>query len=790
VTNLAADRQQRGNLPADVTTFVGRRKELAEAKRILENARLVTLTGVGGVGKTRLALRVAADVQRTFADGVWLAELSALRDAKLLPRTVAMALELSHSRSADDPVDVLADYLADRHLLLILDTCEHLVDACAMLTEVLLRAAPRLKILTTSREPLAIIGESTLLVPPLDIPNPERPVDPDCDSVALFTDRARATVPGFVMTPQNERAIVRLCQRLDGIPLAIELATVRLHAMSVDQIVDRLDNRFQLLGTTRTSLERHQTLRAAIEWSHDLCTPQERLLWARLSVFPGGFDLAAAEYVCADDELPADAVLDTLSRLVGKSILLREQGTAGWDEVGSRYRMLDTIREYGTERLGELGAGDELRRRHRDFYLRLADEAAGEAGRDHRQLAVFTRLRREQANLRVALDFSLDTPGEELRGLHMSGALHLYWAFLGLYSEGRNWLARALAAVPDAGANGRAHRDDDRPDRGQALYAAARLAAWQGDFAVAETHIGEAGRIADELDDPLLRAKVVHVRGLITFLSGDDQGARPVLEESLAAHTALGWPDPIALSAVAFAAAAWCLAGQFDRAVAVCEDGLSTCEATGERWCRADILMVRALARWMSDDPEPALIDLREALRTKETYGDLPGIAMSLDVMAGCAVSLGEAERAAVLFGATEVLWESLGAPFAGPSYGAVRDLTMSSAEQTMGAERFATAHRRGAGLPVAAAIEYALGDGAAAPAITRSTGAGTPDPLTRREQEVAGLVAQGLSNREIAERLVIAKRTVDSHLEHILAKLGFTSRTQIAAWAASRSPD
>jgi non-specific serine/threonine protein kinase len=762
VANLAVDRGA-GNLPAEVTSFVGRRQELAEAKRILESSRLVTLTGVGGVGKTRLALRVAAEVQRTFADGVWLVELSALREANLLPRTVATAMELSHNRSADDPLDVLADYLADRHLLLILDTCEHLVDACAMLVEVLLRSAPRLKILTTSREPLEVIGESSMLVPPLDTPDPERPVAAECDSVALFTDRARATVPGFAVTAQNRRDVARLCRRLDGIPLAIELATVRLRVISLDQIMERLDNRFELLGTARTSLERHQTLRAAVEWSHDLCTAEERRLWARLSVFPGGFDLEAAEWVCVDAELPADTVLDTLSRLVSKSIVVRE-------EYGSRYRMLDTIREYGLERLD---SQDDLRRRHRDFYLRLAEEASGEAGRDHRQLAVLTRLRREQDNLRVALGFSLSTGGEERAGLRMAAALRVYWAFLGLYSEGRTWLTRALALVPDAGAL-----------RGLALYGAARLASWQGDFEAARSDIDEASRIAEDLDDRRLRANVIHVRGLMAFLSGDDQGARPVLEESIAAHAALGWPEVTALTSVAFAGAAYCLAGEFDRAVAVTEEGIRTCEATGERWCRADILLVRALARWMSGDPKRALVDLGESLRGKAVYGDLPGIAMSFDVIAGCAVSLGEAERAAVLFGATDVLWDSLGAPFAGPSYGAVRQMSVDAAARSLGSERFTSARRRGAGLSVAAAIKYAL-DEPREPEQARR-----PDPLTRRERQVAGLVAEGMSNREIAERLVIAKRTVDSHIEHILTKLGFTSRTQIAAWAAGRPRD
>lgn len=292
MTSLIAERRK-GNLPAEVTTFIGRRRELSQVRDALERYRLVTLRGVGGVGKTRLALHLATDVRRSFADGVWLVELSALRNAELLARTVAASLGLP-DQAAGDPVDLLSDHLAERHLLLILDTCEHLVDACAKLAEALLRAAPRLRILATSREPLDVGGEQALLISPLEVPDSDEAAT-SSDSVALFADRAEAILPGFTLTDANQQPVVQLCRRLDGIPLALELAAVRLRTMSIEQIVARLDDRFLLLGSARSSENRHQTLRAAVGWSHELCTAKEQRLWARLSVFPGGFDLEAAE---------------------------------------------------------------------------------------------------------------------------------------------------------------------------------------------------------------------------------------------------------------------------------------------------------------------------------------------------------------------------------------------------------------------------------------------------------------------------------------------------------------
>jgi predicted ATPase/DNA-binding CsgD family transcriptional regulator len=780
MTSLAVERRRTGHLPAEVTRFIGRTRELGEVKQGLERSRLVTLRGVGGVGKSRLALRTAKVVRRSFVDGVRLVELSSLREPELLAHTVAEALGLP-DQTAGDPLDLLADHLADRQLLLVLDTCEHLVDACAKLAEVLLRAAPRLRILATSREPLDVIGEHALLISPLDAPGPSDPVG-DYDSVRLFADRATAMMPGFAITEDNQQAVARLCRRLDGIPLAIELAAVRLRVMSVEQVVERLDHRFRLLGTARTSLDRHQTLHAAIGWSHQLCTPDEQLLWARLSVFPGGFDLEAAERVCATTTLPVDDLFDLLCRLVEKSIVLREP-------VGDRYRLLDTIREYGIEQLELLGERAELSRRHRDHFLGLAARSSA-AALSADQVGWLTRLHNENANLRVALDYSFATPGEEQAGRRMTVLLRHYWLSLGLFTEGRRWHGQALAAPDTPPATGEDTSEPAAADHSAADHAAAErpwllygsgvLAVQQGDLTVAAEPLRQAARLAADLGDRDLRAHVTDAQGITLFFAGDLDGAQTHFESALADYAVIGHSDPFALVTPVRLAGVCILTGDLDRAVRLSEECLSAGAAENEQWGRALALWVRGAVRWMSGDLDSAVEDTLGCLRIRETLGDLHGITMSIDLLTVCAAGRGEFERAAVLSGAGDALWETLHAPIQqGPHYMEIRRHAAETARQELGDERFATAALRGRRLSLPDAIALARDE------VTPQVPETTPDPLTKREREIAELVALGLSNREIAERLVIAKRTVDSHLEHILAKLDFGSRTQIAAWAA-----
>ena len=759
-----APERQRDNLPAEVTRFIGRRRELSEVKEALERYRLVTLRGVGGVGKTRLALHLAAGLRRSFADGVWLVELSALRNADLLARTVAASLGLP-DQAAGDPVDLLADHLAERHLLLILDTCEHLVDACAKLAEVLLRAAPRLRILATSREPLDVRGEQALLISPLAVPDSDEAAA-GSDSVAFFVDRAEAIMPRFTLTGANQQLVIQLCRRLDGIPLALELAAVRLRTMSIEQIVARLDNRFLLLGTARSSENRHQTLRAAVSWSHELCTAGEQRLWARLSVFPGGFDLEAAERVCAGDLLTADTLFDTLGRLVEKSIVVCEQD-------GHRYRMLDTIREYGTEQLALLGGHDELRRRHRDYYLGLAERAAaGSLGTE--QVGWLMRLRQETSNLRVALDYSFASAGQEPTGLRMAVLLRHYWLLLGLFTEGRRWHDRALAVVSDS------------PDVAWAVYGAGVLALQQGDLERAEPLLARAAGLAQDLRDRDLGAHVTDAQGIASFFAGDLQRAGERHESALAEYAEIGYSDPFALVTFTRLAAVCCLTGELDRASALSEQCLRTAEELGEQWSRGTALWTRGAAHWLSGDVGHAVEDTLACLRIKESLGDLHTITMAIDLLAVCLVAQDDFVRAAELCGAGDSFWKTLRAPVQqGPYYAEIRRSAAETCRQALGDERFESARQRGLGLSVPEAIALARNEepvpAAQAPA---------PAQLTRREREIAELVTQGLGNREIAEHLVLAKRTVDSHIEHIFSKLGFTSRAQLAAWVSGGRAD
>jgi predicted ATPase/DNA-binding CsgD family transcriptional regulator len=779
----AAEERRKGNLPAEVTRFIGRRQELTEVREALERYRLVTLRGVGGVGKTRLALHAAAGLVRSFPDGVWLAELSALREPDLLARTVSAYLGLPDPASGD-PLDLLMDHLAGRHLLLILDTCEHLIDACAKLVETLLRAAPRLRILATSREPLDVPGEQALLISPLEVPDPGAPAA-GTDAVALFIDRADAVLPGFTLTAANQQAVAQLCRGLDGIPLALELAAVRLRTISIEQIVDRLGDRFRLLGKARTRLDRHQTLSAAIGWSHDLCTRAEQRLWARLSVFPGSFDLEAAECVCADGgsaaqpaagagpdpaggDLAADALFTTLSRLVEKSIAACEEG-------GRRYRMLDTIREYGAGQLARLGEQDDMRRRHRDHYLGLAEQAAagclgaGQAG-------WLLRLRQETANLWVALDYSYSCPGQETAGLRMTVLLRHYWLALGMFSEGRRWHDRALALGGDAAVS---------PDAAWAMYGAGVLALQQGDLELAAPLLRRAGDLADDSHDRDLRAHVTDAHGIASFFAGDLKTAGARHESALAIYAEIGYSDPFALVTFTRLGAVCCLTGELDRAIALSEQCLRLSEAMGEQWARGTALWTRGAARWLSGEVGPAIEDTLACLRIKETLDDLHTITMAIDLMAVCLVAQQDFGRAAELCGAGDALWKVLRAPIQqGPYYAEIRRSAADTCREALGDEQFEAALGRGMELSVPEAIALARNEpgppGAAEPA----------SPLTKREREIAELVTQGLGNREIAERLVLAKRTVDSHIEHIFGKLGFTSRAQLAAWVSRQEED
>lgn len=756
-----------GNLPLELTSFVGRRHEVTEARRLLSGSRLVTLTGIGGVGKTRLALRVADDSRRAFDDGVWLVELGEVQDPTLLADTVVAALGL-RDQPARPPEDVLAEYLATRRLLLVLDNCEHLVDDVAALAEALLKACPELRILAASREALGIGGEAVLRVPPLTVPDTDRTSLQGLsqyDSVALFAERAAAAVPEFTLTEENRHAVVGICHRLDGLPLPIELAAVRLRAMSAEQVLERLTDRFRLLTLgSRGAPTRQQTLRSSIEWSHDLCSDREQELWARLSVFAGGFEFDAAEGICAGDLAPDD-VLDVLASLVDKSILIREEPGAV-----VRYRLLETLRDYGKEKLRESGDQDAMRRRHRDWYARLVRQAELEwVGPG--QVAWLARLEREQPNLRDALQFSLTAPGdaEADTSLRMVNSLYLLWNCRGLIGEARRWLDRALER-----SSGRSSAD-----RVYALFGDSVMAGMQGELEACATTVDKCRALAEELGDPTGLAAAGYATGFLELFSGDLTGAVRSFEEALETSRPTGeLLRPIGgLLGLAVASA---LLGNEARAVACHEQVLAITGPRGESFYRAYSLWGLGLAALHQGDTVRAAALMAQGLRLNRRVHDPIIATWCLEAMAWIAAVEKVPERAAVLLGAADALAKSVGSVAVTlPNLLAHHAECEQRAREALGDRDFGEAFGSGARMGFGAAVAYALGERrpeAPQAAVDAAS-------LTRRELQVADLVAQGLTNRAIASKLVISPRTAQGHVEHVLAKLGFTSRTQIAAW-------
>ncbi|MFD8249624.1 protein kinase [Nocardia sp. NPDC059691] len=762
----------RGSLPLELTSFIGRRTELTEVKGLLASCRLVTLTGVGGVGKTRLAARAATRAQRDFQGGVWLVELGELHDGGLLPGVIAAAVGM---RPREQPVlDALIDYLGRRQLLLVLDNCEQIVDAAAKVAGSLLRACPNLRILATSREPLGVDGEAVLRVRPLKVPDLDRQPSlrgaPRYDAVTLFVERAAAAVPGFALTENNVAIVTEICYRLDGLPLAIELAAARLRALTPEQILQRLADRYALLTRgSRSAPNRQQTMQWCIDWSYSLCTPAEQSLWAQLSVFAGSFELDAAEQVCRND-IAAEDLLDVVTALVEKSILIRE-------ESGSavRFRLLETVRDYGRNKLEEVDQYTELRRRHRDWYRQLAESADTDGIIPH-HLDWLARLNREQPNLREALDFCLaDTEAEPDAALSFAAALQLFWFSRGQVGEARHWLDRALAGGPATATTVRA----------KALWRANMVAAAQADPRGASALVMQAQALAEGTEHPVVHAFADLTRALHAVSTGDPPRAHAPLEAALKSFTAQG---DVSGQVWALLGLGWVHALQEDCATALSyhEKALAIIESYGYSLHRSYALWATAFAAWRHGDGDRALRLLRQWLQLSRQQKDPLMAAIALETLAWIVESQGSARRATVLLGAAKALSQSTGTstvPF--PNLAVHHEHCERRARRTLGLRAFEAAYREGASRDLDAATDYALGE---QPQAVTTPGPNPPTALTTREREVADLVADGLTNRAIAARLSISQRTAQGHVEHILTKLGFTSRAQIAAWVAEQS--
>jgi len=755
-----------GKLRGELSGFVGRRSELALIRKALGSARLVTLCGPGGIGKTRLAVQAAWETRRAFRDGVWLVELAGLSDPALLAAEVARAVGLL-DQSAGWTAGTLSQHLAGRQVLLVLDNCEHLLDACAVLASAVLRACPGVRILATSRQVLGVTGEVTFAVPPLAVP--------DCDdagsggllkfeAVQLFAERGAAVLPGFGLGAANSQAVADLCVRLEGIPLAIELAAVRLRALSPGQILARLADRFGLLSAGDPADPRHRTLQAMLDWSYDLLSAPEQAMWRRASVFAGSFDLDAAEAVCAGDGVAARAIVDLVDQLVAKSILRRSPGGDP-----ARYRMLDTVREYGQQRLRETGGVRALRRRHRAFYAQMAarPDALGP-----RQLEWIDALDADHENLRAALEYGLSETVEAAAGLAMACDLWLYWETRGHLTEGRRHMDGLLARV-----------EGFCTLRSRGLWAAGYLALVQGDVPTASRLLDAALRTAKDQGDPYAVAYASQFLGRAVWFHGDPARGLALTEDALALHRAAGDWQGIVLTLVQLGIMQ-AFMGDPAAAGRPLRECIEACAERGELWNHSYALWGLGLATWLLGDAEHADELQRAALRIKRGVGDQIGAALCIEALAWIAASRRRPARAALLLGAAAAAREAIPATLPAPLQ-PHHEATNATADRVLGRDAFTAGLAKGRALSpssaVAAALEEPVTAGPAVAVQERGI------RLTAREVEVAGLVAEGLSNKEIAARMVISSRTAETHVQHIMDKLGFSARSQIAAWQTQR---
>ena len=781
-------------LPAEVSAFVGRADELAALAGLLRRGRHVTVTGPGGVGKTRLALRAAADAASRYADGTRLVDLSGLADAALLPVAVAEGLGLRGHDPRPARAAVL-DHLRGQRLLLILDTCEHHAAAVARFASHLLRDTDGITILATSRQPLQLAGEAVLRLGPLPVPEADRGPGPS-GAVELFATRAAAALPGFTISDAELPDVIRICRRLDGLPLGLELAAVRARALPLAELADRLDASLSVLaGARRGAVPRHQTLRAAIGWSHRLCTEAERALWERLSVFAGSFDLAAARDVAACPLVPADQVGDVLAALVDKSVVFRPEDPA---QAGPRYRLLAPAREYGADRLAAAGQEADLRRRHARRYLRQALGFRRQLLADD-QAVRLRELRAQHADISAALEHGLAAaePGRRRDAARLATALLPYWVMTGRLREGLRWQDAVLsrpaelsAAAPGALANRAVlgallGLPEAVTDAREAVATAARSG---------RDRAGGLGHLALQL--------ALGLGGAYRESVAAGGRARPLL-------TAAG-ADPARRCLDVQLGRAHQLAGNFAAAAAAGERALAGL-GPGERWLHGHVAVTSALALYRQPGRRPECADAAgEALRALQDLGDPVGEACALDVLGWLAADDERHERSAWLLGAAQARWELTGGRLGGDAgLEGHRARSAAAAARALGAGRHAELLARGAGTPIEQIVALVLagedalpgvpgprtagddrGPAAAGPA-GPGGGDGQPDAdeLTSREREIAALVAGGLSNRQIADRLFISRRTVDAHVNHIYAKLRISSRVQLTIWARDRGP-
>jgi len=605
------------NLPVQLTSFIGRERELSEIKRQLASARLLTLTGIGGCGKTRLAIQAAADILEDYPGGVWLIELANLSDPALVPQTVTSALGLREEPGRSH-LETLTEHLRSRQALLLLDNCEHLVQACARLADGLLRGCPQVKILASSREGLGISGEKIFNVPSLSLPDPKRASDiaalQQNEAVRLFCDRAEASQPRFGLTRENASAIAQICNRLDGIPLALELAAARVRVLSPEQIATRLDDRFRLLtGGSRAALPRQQTLRALIDWSYDLLTEPERTLLRRLAVFLSGWPLEAAESICVGGAVEDWEVLDLLTQLIEKSLVVVDNA----DESDPRYRLLHTVREYGMDRLVEAGEAEDLRDKHRLWFQQLVADAEPQLT-GASQAKWLNRLETEHDNVRSALEWAVRS--DPASALLTAGNLWRYWTVRGYFSEGRDWLTKVLA---DPAAEGQTK------ERALALRAAGSLASNQGEFGAARELLEESLSMWRALGDDRGTAGALNTLGNVVWSQSDYPAARTLYEESLELARRLNDKRATAVALISLGNVCSQQA-ENEQARTFYQEALSACRAVGSReWEAATMQNLGGVLNNLGDHAGARAL-YEQSLDIRRELGDRRGISACL----------------------------------------------------------------------------------------------------------------------------------------------------------------
>jgi len=811
------------NLPVQLTRFIGREQDIAGVKQWLAEYRLVTLTGPGGCGKTRLALQIAAELTSAYEHGVWLVELAPLSDPDLIPQAVAAVVGVREYPGVALSQTVF-EHLSSRHALLIFDNCEHLITGVAHFVELLMRKCPGLTVLTTSREGLSIPGEAIWTVPSLSLPTPQPWTDPvsahetvntylKSESVQLFMACVSAVSPEFTLTIDNGGWVADICRRLDGMPLAIELAAARVRALSVKQIAERLDDRFNLLTAgSRTAPPRQQTLAGVLDWSYALLSEPERNVFQRFSVFAGGASLEAAEAVCRSEWVPSGDVLDVLSHLVDKSLIVADHRHSE-----TRYRLLETIRQYARQELVDQGQEDECRDCHLVFFVQWAETTAQILeGKD--QLVGLKRFETEHDNLRAALEWSRRNENNAKSGLRLAAACGPFWVSHGYLSEGRRQLSEALSpgqvkdrsrthALALLNSAYLAYLQADYP-AGQGLIEEA-LAIWRGlsqgnqadfasslalyggfrmevgDYEHAQRLFQEALETYTRLDRKNKIGAVYKDLGWSAMRTGDFPQAQIYLEKSLALTQETGDKTNLNFAYSGLGEVAVRL-GQFERASALLKKGLSLSRELGDKWLEATILGSLGWVALRTRNMDAMRNYLSDSLSLRIRLGDQGGIAWCLEKLAEAAVLEKQDQKAVTLFASAAALRipiHSVIDPVDQPEY----ERNLSGLRSKLGQKVFDARWEEGKGMPLSDGVAYALSGPAELMAETAISDKSKFQGLSKRERETAALVAQGKSNREIAQIMIVSEKTAETYVGRILDKLGFDSRVQIATWAVER---